>query len=50
MVLQDPNLPTIDTTQEGTLTINKYEGTDENTSNDKPLAGVEFYNLESGRY
>lgn len=37
-----PNLPTIDTTQKGTLTINKYEGTDENTSNDKPLAGVEF--------
>lgn len=37
-----PNLPTIDTTQRGTLTINKYEGTDENTSNDKPLAGVEF--------
>lgn len=37
-----PNLPTIDTNQKGTLTINKYEGTDENTSNDKPLAGVEF--------
>lgn len=37
-----PNLPTIDTTQKGTLTINKYESTDENTSNDKPLAGVEF--------
>lgn len=37
-----PNLPTIDTTQKGTLTINKYEGTDENTSKDKPLAGVEF--------
>lgn len=37
-----PTLPTIDTTQKGTLTINKYEGTDENTSNDKPLAGVEF--------
>ena len=37
-----PNLPTIDTTQKGTLSINKYEGTDENTSNDKPLAGVEF--------
>lgn len=37
-----PNLPTIDTTQKGTLTINKYEGTDENTSNYKPLAGVEF--------
>jgi Cna protein B-type domain protein len=37
-----PNLPTIDTNQRGTLTINKYEGTDENTSNDKPLAGVEF--------
>lgn len=37
-----PNLPTIDTTQKGTLTINKYEGTDENTSNDKPLVGVEF--------
>ena len=37
-----PILPTIDTTQKGTLTINKYEGTDENTSNDKPLAGVEF--------
>lgn len=37
-----PNLPTIDTTQKGTLTINKYECTDENTSNDKPLAGVEF--------
>lgn len=37
-----PNLPTIDTTQKGTLTINKYEVTDENTSNDKPLAGVEF--------
>lgn len=37
-----PNLPTIDTTQKGTLTINKYEGTDENTSNDKPLEGVEF--------
>lgn len=37
-----PNLPTIDTTQKGTLTINKYEGTDENTSNDKPLAGVGF--------
>lgn len=37
-----PNLPTIDTTQKGTLTINKYEGTDKNTSNDKPLAGVEF--------
>ena len=37
-----PNLPTIDTTQKGTLTINKYEGTDEDTSNDKPLAGVEF--------
>lgn len=37
-----PNLPTIDTNQSGTLTINKYEGTDENTSNDKPLAGVEF--------
>lgn len=37
-----PNLPTIDTTQKGTLTINKYERTDENTSNDKPLAGVEF--------
>lgn len=36
------NLPTIDKNQEGTLTINKYEGTDENTSNDKPLAGVEF--------
>lgn len=36
------NLPTIDTTQKGTLTINKYEGTNENTSNDKPLAGVEF--------
>lgn len=35
-------LPTIDTTQKGTLTINKYEGTDEITSNDKPLAGVEF--------
>lgn len=35
-------LPTIDTTQKGTLTINKYEGTDANTSNDKPLAGVEF--------
>lgn len=35
-------LPTIDTTQKGTLTINKYEGTDTNTSNDKPLAGVEF--------
>lgn len=25
-------LPTIDTTQKGTLTINKYEGTDEITS------------------
>lgn len=37
-----PNLPTIDTNQKGTLTINKYEGTDENTSKDKPLAGVEF--------
>lgn len=37
-----PTLPTIDTTQKGTLTINKYEGTDANTSNDKPLAGVEF--------
>lgn len=37
-----PNLPTIDTTQKGTLTINKYEGTEENTSKDKPLAGVEF--------
>lgn len=37
-----PNLPTIDTTQKGTLTINKYVGTDENTSNYKPLAGVEF--------
>lgn len=37
-----PNLPTIDKNQKGTLTINKYEGTDENTSNDKPLAGVEF--------
>lgn len=37
-----PNLPTIDTNQKGTLTINKYEGTDENTSNDKPLAGVDF--------
>lgn len=37
-----PNLPTIDTNQKGTLTINKYEGTDENTSNYKPLAGVEF--------
>lgn len=37
-----PNLPKIDTTQKGTLTINKYECTDENTSNDKPLAGVEF--------
>ena len=35
-------LPTIDTNQKGTLTIYKYEGTDENTSNDKPLAGVEF--------
>ena len=35
-------LPTIDTTQKGTFTINKYEGTDANTSNDKPLAGVEF--------
>ena len=34
-------LPTIDTTQKGTLTINKYEGTDANTSNDKPLADVE---------
>lgn len=37
-----PNLPTIDTNQKGTLTINKYEGTDKNTSKDKPLAGVEF--------
>ena len=37
-----PTLPTIDTTQKGTLTINKYEGTDANTSNDKPLADVEF--------
>lgn len=37
-----PNLPTIDTNQKGTLTINKYEVTDENTSKDKPLAGVEF--------
>ena len=34
------NLPTIDTNKTGTLTINKYEGTDENTSKDKPLAGV----------
>lgn len=32
------NLPTIDTNKTGTLTINKYEGTD--TS--KPLADVEF--------
>ena len=37
-----PTLPTIDTTQKGTLTINKYEGTDEDTKKDKPLAGVEF--------
>lgn len=37
-----PTLPTIDTNQKGTLTINKYEGTDEDTSNDKPLAGVKF--------
>lgn len=33
-----PNLPTIDTNQKGTLTINKYEG----TTKDKPLADVEF--------
>ena len=31
-------LPTIDTNQKGTLTINKYEGTDKS----KPLADVEF--------
>lgn len=37
-----PDLPTIDKNQKGTLTINKYEGTDENTSKDKPLAGVKF--------
>lgn len=37
-----PILPTIDTTQKGTLTINKYEGTDPDKSKDKPLAGVEF--------
>lgn len=37
-----PDLPTIDKNQKGTLTINKYEGTDENTLNDKPLAGVKF--------
>lgn len=37
-----PTLPTIDTNQKGTLTINKYEGTDEDTLNDKPLAGVKF--------
>ena len=37
-----PILPTIDTTQKGTLTINKYEGTDQDKSKDKPLAGVEF--------
>lgn len=33
-----PNLPTINTNQKGTLTINKYEG----TTKDKPLADVEF--------
>lgn len=32
------NLPTIDTNKTGTLTINKYEGTDKS----KPLADVEF--------
>lgn len=37
-----PILPTIDTTQKGTLTINKYEGTDPDKLKDKPLAGVEF--------
>lgn len=37
-----PDLPTIDKNQKGTLTINKYEGTDENTLKDKPLAGVKF--------
>lgn len=35
-------LPTIDTNETGTLTINKYEGTDPDKSKDKPLAGVEF--------
>ena len=33
-----PTLPTIDTTQTGTLTINKYEG----DSTNKPLEGVTF--------
>lgn len=35
-------LPTIDKNQKGTLTINKYEGTDPDKLKDKPLAGVEF--------
>lgn len=39
----DTKMPTIDTdtTKKGSITINKYEGSD--TS--KPLAGVEIYNL-----
>lgn len=36
---EDTNkMPTIDTNKKGSITINKYEGNDEN----KPLAGVEF--------